>query len=280
MENKHDEKAVLKEMQKEFKKVLSLFSALTNLKINDVDYIVKVEKALRGIPSSESLVEVIESLKHKYSKIVEEIKQQRAVSFKKYETDFLKAMKDEGKAIREITTGWRIGYLEFETKKNMGQVRFKYNREPLGVWRSIASGEDISRLEKAALELLEKATLPDELLIQAVELAYTQVITKRQSNLAPILDFYREFRLALFRMQLENKGPHIKVKFDEFPKWAFLYNLDKYREISLDIPIERRLGFQTGSQQEVSQGKGVVLNGLNAMDDYQVMCYVISAKGR
>jgi len=90
-----------------------------------------------------------------------------------------------------------------------------------------------------------------------------------------MLDFYKEVRIALIRNCLVKKPTSKIDKYLDFPLWAFLYNLDIYR--SLEIPIEQKLGFQTGSQVESS--KGLVINGLNPQDDYKVMCYVIPPCG-
>ena len=56
--------------------------------------------------------------------------------------------------------------------------------------------------------------------------------------------------------------------------WAFLFNLDRYRAQN-DMPAERKLALQTGSQTEQQRGMGLVTNGLSAAEDYKVYCYVI-----
>ena len=280
MEKNYDEKVVLKEMQNDFKKVASFLNSIVNVKVGEPGAVDKVEKTLQGLPSAVSLVETIETLRQKYSSLLNEMKQERIIYFKKCVSDYLRTVKEEGRSFRETAAGWRVGCLEMETRDSQALVRFRYNREPLTVWRLVSSSENIIKLEKEALNSLEKAKLSSDYLIRAAEMAYEFGCAKRQDNIVPILEFFREFRLALFRIELENKEPSVKVLFAEFPKWAFLFNLDQYRQLSIEIPMEKRIGFQTGSQQEVSKGKGLVLNGLNAMDEYKVMCYVISTKGR
>jgi hypothetical protein len=93
--------------------------------------------------------------------------------------------------------------------------------------------------------------------------------------LVPLVDFYRQLRLTLVRRDLGQR-PDKKLSYVEFPQWAFLYNLDRYRSLSSNIPRETRLVVQTGSQQE-TQRFGMITDGLDARQDYKVVCYVLHA---
>jgi hypothetical protein len=58
------------------------------------------------------------------------------------------------------------------------------------------------------------------------------------------------------------------------PCGCFLYNLDVLFLTIEQISLEERLSRETGSQHEIRQGKGIVLNGLQANDDYKFFCYL------
>lgn len=85
--------------------------------------------------------------------------------------------------------------------------------------------------------------------------------------------------MALVRHELEGQPPDRKLRWGELPRWAFLYNLDRYRALGAAVPEARRLGLQTGSQQE-SRGFGMVVNGLDAQQDYKTMSFVVPAAPR
>ena len=165
--------------------------------------------------------------------------------------------------------------------REQSRVRFLYNREVLLPWQSVFCKEDIEKSELKALDMLGKSLLPEPMLVKTFWEAYhnLKVLPNRSgasnSDLVPIDAFYRELRAQLVRSQLETKKPDSKLNYIEMPRWAFLYNLDCYRTIKFPDKTPR-LGFQAGSQMEVSKGMGFVLNGLDALEDYKTFCYVIA----
>jgi len=84
-------------------------------------------------------------------------------------------------------------------------------------------------------------------------------------------------RVALVRRELAREQPDKKLRWGELPRWAFLYNLDRYRALGAAAPDAGRLGLQTGSQQE-SRTIGVVVNGLDAHQDYKTMCFIVPVR--
>ena len=130
--------------------------------------------------------------------------------------------------------------------------------------------------------MLERVTAayPDDLLARVFWDAYEQERARRRPGrgarpeAVPLLDFYRGLRVALVRHELEEQQPDKKLRYAELPRWTFLYNLDRYRALGAAVPEARRLGYQTGSQQE-SRTIGVVVNGLDAQQDYKTMCYIV-----
>ena len=86
-------------------------------------------------------------------------------------------------------------------------------------------------------------------------------------------DLYRAFRVALVERELKQGRPDKKLAWAECPKWAFLYNLDRYRQLG-STAGEERLTFETGSQQDQVNGLGMTLNGLSQEQEYKVCCWV------
>jgi hypothetical protein len=273
-----DEKSLLKQIQKDFSKLSKVFEQVTKIKSNDLEALDKLEKAIKGMPNGETFSNAFKELKAQASKFLDEAKSCRQRNFGKIETEYLKQAKEKGKVIRESSKGWRIGALEIETRPELSKVRFLYNREVLINWQSVSNSENLLQVENNAKEFLEKASIQEELLTSVFAEAFTQSVQSNQANtnIVPMLKFYSEVRIALIKHFFTENKPNAKInKHIEFPRWAFLYNLDRYRAHAVSLPNQKRLGLQTGSQQEVSQGKGMVVNGLDPLQDYKVMCYVI-----
>lgn len=281
--NEFDEKLALREIQKEFKNISKYLEPFVNLK-QEPDSLEKLTKALNSLPSGEIFSKVIEELKTKSNNILKEAQTIRSQSFKRIEAEYIRRVKENGKVVRESSNGWRVGPVELQLKPEMSQIRILYNREILLNWLPVSSAEDIFKAEEKALSILGKVTIPDGDLVlvcwEAFDQARKRQSTKTNANLVLLSDFYKEFRIALVRLFFERKSPTSKIDWaSDVPKWAFLFNLDRFRALGSIVPTEKRIGLQTGSQQEVSQGKGMVLNGLDPLQDYKMMCYVFPAKG-
>jgi hypothetical protein len=90
------------------------------------------------------------------------------------------------------------------------------------------------------------------------------------AHVVPVLKFYLEVRVALLRKALLAKQPD-----KELPLWVFLYNLDRYCAASTQVPKNKKIGLQSGSQHEVSNKKAIIVNGLDAYQDYKTICHII-----
>ncbi|MEW5817138.1 MAG: hypothetical protein AB1798_17300, partial [Spirochaetota bacterium] len=280
-----NEKTGLRSLRNDFSKIINMLNAITKVTPGRVDSLDKIEAALKNLPAGDTLGKLIDELRERTHTFLNEARRARALSFKRFEADFIIAAKEQKKYIREMDQGWRVGALEIQVKRELSQIRLLYNKETVIGWQPVGNREDIDKAEERALAMLKGAELPANMLVEIFWDAYEQVKESRKKageaygQLVPILDFYREVRLALIRYQLKGKKPDKKLSYAEFPRWAFLYNLDRYRLLVSAIPEEKRLGFQTGSQGDVSSGMGVVINGLDAREDYKVICYVIPARG-
>ncbi|NLY42549.1 MAG: hypothetical protein GX066_00945 [Clostridiaceae bacterium] len=274
-----NEKEQLNEVIRILKSTFKFFSTIERIKTNDVNVLEKLEKFLKEIPEPDvlscALYENVDIVK----KTLDEIKSNRSQSFKRIEAEYIRSLKTEGKVYREKARGWRIGCLEINTAPELSKIRILYNGEVLINWTYVSSKEDIVALEKKALNMLDSQLIPEEELIESFWDAYQQAVSKNKSTdsrLVPIKEFYKEVRITLIRRYLESKKIAAKLdKYVEFPLWAFLFNLDKYRALGKSIPENKRLALQTGSMQETSHGKGLVVNGLNPDEDYKMMCYVV-----
>lgn len=279
-----DEVKAIKDFQKDVKSIMKFYEVFIKLKSGDAEILDQLGKALKALPQSEIVGQATEELRIKGTRILETASKQRADGFKRCETAFIRNTREMGKSVREFSQGWRIGPLELQVKREEACASFLYNGETILKWQSISTAEDIATMEKNALSMLDQAKLPEPILVEAFWEAYLAAVSKNHTgsnpSLVQLLELYREFRISLIRNYLEGKAPNKKIdKYIDFPKWAFLYNLDVLRSLGSNIPPERRLILQTGSMNEVSKGKGFVVNGLDAMNEYKVMVYVLAASG-
>lgn len=279
------EKTELRNLQNELKKLQKPFMNILALKGNDPDNLEKLAKELKEIPSVDELLLLFRDWKERANAFLDQAKSVRGEQFKRVESSYIRTQREKSKEIRETNDGWRVGILELATNPITSKVRFLYNREVVVHWKPVSGEGDIAKYEEEALKKLEKYLLPKEALIQYIPLAYKRALTnmnmaeKKSTPRVPILTFYQQFRLLLLQMEMEKKKMDAKLSYAEFPKYAFLYNLDRYFSYSSDLSYSERFILQTGSQQEVARGLGLVVNGLHPLEDYKVMCYVLALGG-
>ena len=282
--NAFDENNQIIGLLKTFKEFSKYLKAFQSIKPGEANAIEKFERAIKELPAPELLIKALEENITAGRKFIEEVRDIRAQSFKKHETEYIKDLKTEGKHIREYSGGWRVGKLQINVKPELSKVRILFNGEILINWSNISSKTDFAVFEAKADSMLDRESIPGNEIIDILWESFRQSLShmpdKTNTSLVPIRDFYKEVRIALLRKFLDGKNPTVKIdKHLEFPIWAFLYNLDIYRSLGSKIPDNKKLGLQTGSMQEVSQGKGLVVNGLDPYDEYKVMCYVFAVRG-
>jgi len=274
-----NEVQAIKDLQKEAKIIIKAFDAFIKVKASEPDALDKLNKALESMPDGKDTTALMGEFQLTAQSILNAVRQNRVKNFKRMETGYIQKVKESGKLLREFSNGWRIGPLEMQVDREQARISFWYNYENLIKWKPIANIEDIEKMEKKAVDMLEKATIPRGIIIQAFWAAYQEAMNrnmhKTNSTLVSITDLYIELRIVLVRQKIAGKTPHRKIdRYAEFPKWAFLYNLDLYRSLLTQIEPEKKLALQTGSMNEVSKGNGYVINGLEAQNEYKVMCYV------
>ena len=270
-----NEKELIKTLLSDFKSFSKPLQQVNGISPTKPEAIEELEKALGNLPSPDAITQYITEFKLNAASIIAETKQAWEVAFTKILSEYLRAIQAAGTETRETSSGWRVGLLELEMIKDKAMARFCYNREPLTLWKSVKSVDDLILEEAKAAKLLTSYEIADNDLTDVCFKAFNHA--KKQNSQVLLAEFYKELRIELFRKELA-KGSSTEVKkYTKFPKVAFLFNMDRYRSLAASLTPEQRLGFQTGSQHEVSQGKGYVLNGLDPQAQYKVMCYIIKA---
>ncbi|MGI8855453.1 MAG: hypothetical protein ACR2JW_06865 [Thermomicrobiales bacterium] len=243
----------------------------------------RIERVLRRLPPGAMIGAAIDELRGQLESALAEQRRVNIEAFGLHEAAFIRAAREAGIALREQNAGWRVGPIEFVFRRGAAQACAMYNHEEIVRWTAVADVSDLDKIVQRGQALLDRAraSLPDDLLIAVIWDAYVTARAARAAARAhspdtvPVLDFYRDLRFALVRHDLAGKRPETKLAHAEMPKWAFLYHLDRYRALSAEMPTERRLGFQTGSQAESTRGRCVTLNGLDAAQEYKEFCHLL-----
>jgi hypothetical protein len=270
----------LPQLQAEFRRLAGPLGAFAKIRPTDPKSLERLDAALKRLPSGESLGEAVEGLRERTAQYLHVARRERIAAFHPIEADWVRGARESGKGLRERSSGWRVEMLELQLQREQARARFFFNREALTPWSPIGSPDDLAALEERARKLLDGIAFPDAMLTEVFWDAYEQERAARQrvgkgrAETIPLPDFYRGVRVALVRHELAGQGPEKKLRWAELPRWAFLYNLDRYRALGPAVPEGRRLGLQTGSQQE-SRQFGMVVNGLDAAQDYRTMCFVV-----
>lgn len=264
----------------QFKRLSAPLTEIGAVRPAAADAAERIERALRRLPPGTVIGAAIDELRGQLESAVMEQRRVYTEAFGRHEAAFIRAVQGTDIAIREQNDGWRIGAVELEFRRGAARARALYNHEEIVRWSTVADVSDLEQIEKKARTVLERATLPDDLLVAVIWDAYARVraarITARRPSpdVVPVLDFYRELRIALVRYDLD-KRPAAKLAHTDMPKWSFLYNLDRYRALGTAVPVDRRLGFQTGSQAESARRNCVTLNGLDATQEYKQFCHLL-----
>ncbi len=280
-----DEVQAIKDLKKEAQTIIRTFNTFIRVKVSEVEVLEKLNRALDSMPSAADMAAVTEEFQARAQSVLEVARQERIDNFRRIETGYIQRVRESGKLLREVNSGWRIGPLEMQVEREFGRISFWYNRERLVKGKSIATVEDIEKIEEKSLNMLKKAAIPAEILSQVFWEAYQEAqkksTRKRKASLVSLTDFYRELRIVLVRHKIAGRVALSRkiTQYADFPRWTFLYNLDLYRGLAQEIEETKRLALQTGSMSEVNKGNGYVINGLEAQNEYKTMCYVLPMSG-
>lgn len=272
------EKQKLDDILKSFKAITKYFTDIEKIKPSDQSAVEKLEKAIKKLPEPDVFSKIIHEKIDLAMQYIEEYKTESIENFKKSEAEYIREIQSKGTYVKELSNGWRVGRIVFSFRPEYCMASVLYNNEVLIDWSKVNSKLDFMELEEKANRILDNAAMPieelQELFFEAIRHARVRNTSKGNTNLVPIKDFYKEVFLELTWKQIEKKNSIKSIKEIDFPLWKFLYNLDVYQSKASEIPVNKRLGLQTGSLQETMRGKGLVVNGLSPQSEYKVMCYV------
>ncbi|WP_373064705.1 hypothetical protein [Gemmatimonas sp.] len=279
-----DEPGTIKSLRRDANAISAQFEALANLKAGEADALDLLEKAMKALPTGEQIGRAVDELRTRASAALSSARGARAGLFGTIESAFIKQQREASVILREAgNSSWRIGMFELELQRESSRARVSYNREPVTEWRAIGVRDDLDKLLSGAKKSLESTAIPEsdlpDLLWEAYE--YLRTIGARSTGgtgRLPLLELYKEVRVVLTRQELRSGKPDRKLSRTELPRWAFLYNIDRYRRLLPNLPAERRLSFETGSQHDHQKGLAMVANGLDPNADYKAYCYVYAAQ--
>jgi len=266
----------IKPLLKSLQNITRYFAGFEKVNLKKSEGLIEFDKLLRALPAEEIISKALDEWKAQATSFLAELISARKAEFGRHITDFIRFQKEAKISIREFNNAWRIGSVEMQLRAEQASARFTYNNEVIVKWFSVSSCDNLKKQYVEAKKQLDDMTLPPEKLTDVFWTAYEYLKWKRietnepNAHIVPALDFYREVQVALFRSALESKQPA-----KELPLWAFLYNLDLYCSASSQIPPNKRIKLQSGSQHEVSNKKGIIVNGLDAFQDYKTICHII-----
>lgn len=278
-----DELDALKLLQRDARTLAKQLDVIAALKPNDAEVLDVLAKGLAKWPSGDQIGKAADELRARAEGLVATAQMSRSETIRQHEADFIRQQRAAGVTLREAgANSWRIASLELEFQRENSRARVLYNREILVPYKSVRSREDLEALVASAQKALSNSALPDDALPTIFWEAYEQLRTSSQSTAAavrvPLIDLYREVRVALVRHEIRSGKPDRKLLRTELPRWAFLYNVDLYRRIFPKLPVGHRLSFETGSQHDHQKGLAMIVNGLDASADYKSYCYVYASQ--
>jgi hypothetical protein len=264
----------LKSLQKALDSVLRPFLALLKIQPSNPKAIEQLTQALQAAPSGATVVEPIDAAVAALRRYVDEHRSVRESSFRRIEAAFISSVRERGGSVKELESGWRIGFTELAMDRPQGRASVLYNGETVVPWRPVQSDADLGKLIDEADKKLAAAELPHDQLRTVMNAAYVEARRTGSPGRVPMPDFFRAFRLALVQDDLRSGKPEKRLRHAEFPRWAFLYNIDRYRDRASEIGADR-LDFEPGSQADNAKGLGMVVNGLARDGVHKKVCYVV-----
>lgn len=264
----------LKSLQKALDSVLRPFLTILKVRLSNPKAMEQLTQALQAVPSGAAIVEPIDTAVAALRRYVDEHRSARESSFRRIEAAFISSVRERGGSVKELESGWRIGFAELAMDRPQGRASVLYNGETVVSWRPVQSDMDLDKLIDEAEKRLAAAELPHDQLRTVMSAAYAEARRTGSTGRVPMPDFFRAFRLALVHDDLRSGKPEKKLRHAEFPRWAFLYNIDRYRERASEVGADR-LDFEPGSQADNAKGLGMVVNGLARDGVHKKVCYVV-----
>jgi len=262
-------------------KIDKKISAIRFIKQKDPKFLEKLESYQKTLPRGAEIGPILDEVSNKLKSYIESSNKNRLSFFRPLINQYINSLQGRNIVYRIIdNTLFRVGCLEIETQPEKGNIRILFNKNTILPWTPVREMNDIESSIQAAHAKLKEMEVPLDEFSRMVHYAYQKVRARQEKERKPNPDYvmlkslHSEILVELFKRQLKGKKSlNVKMKDIFFPDWAFLYNLDLYRAKLSQIPEEKRLLFETGSQSETEK-YGVVLNGLTAQSEYKKFCYL------
>lgn len=265
----------LNQVKKDLKRICKDINYLQKAELRSLENMEAFEKRLKKF-SPETLSQSLGRWKNETLELFKKNQTEQQQKFGNYVAEFIRMQHKHNVPLKELHNSWRVKQLKIMLKPETYSIKFTYNEQTVLDWKKISSTAEIEKFYDQAAEQLEKHALPTEFLVDLFLQAYEHTCMFRQKgqkgilSYVPIKDFYIETQIELFRAKLFSK----KIKVEKLPQWAFLYNLDRYFADYKNIPQDKKILVLTGSQHEIQKGMGMMINGLNPLNEYKTVCYL------
>jgi len=258
---------------KSLKKRLTGLISVSKINPSNPADLLKLGTLIKKLPTGSEFDNLISEIQASLdSSLTDEILQ-----YRRGLSEFVNSAKASGIGVREGNQSWRVGSVELCLDDKQGRIQCLYNKETILPWTIARKKTDLDKiLESAGKFLLDSELENRETIFQAsLERQISYRIYSKEANpqRVPIRDFYREVNAELVRMKFPARGTRKLNIPNDFPLWAFLYNMDR----QFSSPKEdgsQPFYLDTGSQAETSKGMAVCLNGLDASRDYKQYCFI------
>jgi hypothetical protein len=273
--------AELEIMVKDLIKIVKKIDGIKYIKPQNPKFLEKLEAYQKSLPRGSDIGPLLDGISFRLRDYIEEKKQYRAKNFQPLINEFLESLRTKQRDYRIIeNTLFRVGWFEMETQPVNGTIRILFDKNVILPWRPVHNLGEIESCFQECTNQLKDVEIPidkfSNMLYQCYQRLRTEQEKKRKPNSRFVLlkSIHEEMLIELFRTQVKGKK-NLNVKFKDifFPEWAYQYNLERYRSQMSEIPDEKRLLFETGSQADTEKF-GIVLNGLSAQSDYKKFCYI------
>jgi len=267
-------------LKKDIRLLNRQLGGINSIKQTDPKFLSKIEKYVENLPDDDDFQLRVKSIKKRLNDIIVHNKTIRIKEFSNNLNKFIISLQEKGVPHRIIdSANIRVNCIEIIANHQNGQARILYNKSVVLPWQDVYSASDIQKMCNEANIMLKRSELPEATLSTIFSSAYQnirirQVNKKINPDMVLLEQLHQETIIELLRLQFKGKfSCDRKFKEIYFPKWAFLYNLDRYRVILPNLPESQKLQFQTGSQAETEK-YGIILNGLIPTQDYKKYCFI------
>lgn len=235
-----------------------------------------LEQEIIKLPAAEEVDAILINIKEELLGYVNSEKERLRNDFDSTLTQYISGLKSANAQHRIIDQyRLRTGILMMEASPDRVSARVLYNDAPIVDWSIVTSVKDYIDLEAEAKTKIEKYALPEDAFIVAFHSAVNELSLRGKSDtkLVKLQNVYPEIIVQKVRQSIMHSKGRGRIAPLEYPYFAFLFNLDKFKTDSSSLPQEKQLTFYTGSQVE-TESFGVTLNGLDPEQPYKRFCFV------